>query len=361
MRSGTANLPLHGGKAPAWLFERMKRLSGAIVEHIVTEEGAESFLRKMSDPFWFQSLGCVLGFDWHSSGVTTTTCGAIKEALRERNHLGVYAAGGKGASSRKTPSEIFDYAERNRIGKDANELVNASKLIAKVDSSCVQDGYSIYHHCFLFDSNGNWTVVQQGMNENTRYARRYHWIFDGFESFVRDPHNAVCCDYKGETLNLVEGSADENRRAGVMLSRRDPDINIRELKKLQELNLPSRHGIFIQDINPNYLKRALIKTYEEQPEGFIDLLAIGGVGAKTLRALCLIGDLLYGAEASWKDPARFGFAHGGKDGIPYPVDRHSYDKTIEIMENAIKKAGKGNCVSGEEAKGAIKRLHSFYA
>jgi hypothetical protein len=357
MRRQIANLPLHGGKAPAWLFQRMKRLAGSITEAMVIELGADQFLARISDPFWFQCLGCVLGFDWHSSGLTTTTCGALKEGIQGREgELGLFIAGGKGAASRKTPEQVMRFSES--AGTDGDRLVYASRMSAKVDSSAVQDGYQIYHHCFFFTAAGKWAVVQQGMNEESGWARRYHWLADEMESFVCEPHKAVCSDGRGATLNLVARESEDSRRATATISREPPDKLMRELKRItvtETLDMPGRHGIRSDDIHPDRLRTVLVKTYERQPENFETLLGLPGVGAKTVRALSLLGELMYGAKPSFRDPARFGFAHGGKDGIPYPVDRKVYDTTIRLMERAVSEAK----VESGEKLGALRRMARF--
>jgi hypothetical protein len=357
MQRQFANLPLHGGKAPHWLFQRMKRLAGSITEAMVMELGPDAFLARISDPFWFQCLGCVLGFDWHSSGVTTTTCGALKEGIQGRElDLGLFIAGGKGAASRKTPEQVMRYSEQ--AGTDGERLVYASRMSAKVDSSAVQDGFQIYHHCFLFTTTGQWAVVQQGMNEESGWARRYHWLSDGMESFVCEPHKAVCSDGQSRVLNMVARESEPSRQASAEIGRLHPEKLVAELKKItsnESLDLPGRHGIRASDIHPDRLSGIFVKTYERQPENFETLLGVPGVGAKTIRALSLLGELMYGARPSFRDPARFSFAHGGKDGIPYPVDRKVYDTTIRIMEKAVSEAK----VESREKLQALRRMASF--
>ena len=341
MRTGTSDLPLHHGRAPRWLFARMTQLASAITELIILEHGVSGFFARISDPFWFQALGCVLGFDWHSSGVTTTTCGAIKEGIKGKElELGLFVAGGKGSASRKTPAEIVSWGERT--GVDADRLVDASRSSAKVDSSAVQDGYQIYHHVFLFDRGGNWAVVQQGMNESNGFARRYHWQSSCLDDFVNEPHAAICCDQRKPSLNLVAKSSADARGKSTELACQKPVSTVGELVKLKSLSLPKRHEILMTDISPTRMDRIFLKTYEAQPASFKELLCLPGVGAKTLRALSLIAELAYGAEPSYQDPARYGFAHGGKDGIPYPVDRPVYDQTIDLMQRAVRKAKLGN-------------------
>jgi hypothetical protein len=337
--SGYASLPLHGGKAPAWLFGRMVRLSREIVVYLASDYGTQEVLRRLSDPFWFQSFGCVLGFDWHSSGVTTTVCGAVKEGLKEVNReLGLFAAGGKGRTSRKAPDEIADACES--IGRDPGPLVYASRTSAKVDSAAVQDGYQLYHHVFFFTASGDWCVVQQGMSDATRTARRYHWISDRVASFVDEPHEAVCCDARGDTLNLVAHENDPVRRASAELSAQRPEATLAALQQMPaSLVMPARHTLFPElDVATPYLEKILLRTYERAPANFEALLGIAGVGPKTLRALALASELVNGTPVSMRDPARFAFAHGGKDGTPFPVDRETYDRTIEFFEKALNRA-----------------------
>ena len=337
-RTGYASLPLHGGKAPSWLFSRMVLLSREILTHIVEEYGPSEVLRRLSDPFWFQAFGCVLGFDWHSSGVTTTVCGAVKESLRERGpEWGLYAAGGKGAASRKSPGQITAACEY--LGRDPGTLVYASRTAAKVDNAAVQDGYQLYHHVFLFTASGDWSVIQQGMNDSTSTARRYHWLSDHVRSFVDEPHDAVCCDLRSETLNLVAAESGDMRQACTELAATAPENTLKVIEKIPDMRLPARHGLFPElDVDSRYLSKILLKTYERAPENFEQLLGIEGVGAKTLRALALASELIYGTAASTRDPARFSFAHGGKDGIPFPVDRATYDRTIGILGRAVDRA-----------------------
>jgi hypothetical protein len=365
--TGFASLPLHGGKAPAWLFGRMVRLSREIVIYLASEYGTREVLRRLSDPFWFQAFGCVLGFDWHSSGVTTTVCGAVKEGLKDiDSDLGFFAAGGKGGVSRKTPQQIADACER--IGREAQPLVYASRTAAKVDSAAVQDGYQLYHHVFFFTTAGDWCVVQQGMSDATRTARRYHWLSDTVESFVDEPHQAVCCDARGETLNLVAHENDRVRSASAELAAQKPELTLAALRttvrlkpdttdgQLPFLDMPARHPLLPElDVASPYLEKILLKTYERAPRDFESLLGIEGVGPKTLRALALASELVHGTPVTMRDPARFSFAHGGKDGTPFPVDRITYDRTIEILNKAINRSA----IDRSEKVQAFRRLAAF--
>jgi hypothetical protein len=378
MRTGTANLPLHGGAAPRWLFERMVRLARQITLVLVEEYGPQEVLARLSDPLWFQAFGCVLGFDWHSSGLTTTVCGALKEGLRglERDS-GLCVAGGKGKTSRRTPAEVEAFAER--FGFLPAPLIYASRMAAKVDSAALQDGYQIYHHTFIFVPEGPWAVVQQGMNEAARYARRYHWLSSDVEDFVCEPHKAICSEGRGDVrLNMVAQEAGDCRQMSARLAGERPERLVRELKRLQAssslqdesrsfpeaegfnpqeysmqaLELPARHHLDLSDIHPDNLARIFLRTYEQPPADFERLLGTEGVGAKSIRALALVSELLYGAKASVRDPARFSFAHGGKDGHPYPVDRETYDRSIEALRVAVKRAKLGQ----REKLDALRRL-----
>jgi uncharacterized protein len=353
-RTGTAQLPLHGGRAPAWLFSRMVKLAREITIHIRAEYGAEEMLRRLSDPFWFQAFGCVLGFDWHSSGVTTTVTGALKEGIRGlEQDLGFFAGGGKGAVSRQTPAEIELACERLSI--DARPLVYASRMSAKVDSAAVQDGYQLYHHAFFFTPSGAWCVVQQGMNDDNGMARRYHWLSTRIESYVNEPHAAVCAESQATTLNLVAEESAGVRSSSAVLAREKPDVVLSAIRTIPALTMPRRHAVLLADVNPQYLQKILLRTYDRAPEDFETLLGMQGVGARTVRALALVSEIIYGTPASTRDPARFSFAHGGKDGFPYPVDTGTYDKTVEALRAAVTKAG----IDRSERVAALKRLVKF--
>ena len=354
-RTGIANLPLHYGKAPRWLFDRMTKLAREITVAIITEFGPEEVLRRLSDPYWFQAFGCVLGYDWHSSGVTTTVCGALKEGIKGmEDDLGLFVAGGKGKTSRKTPSEIESFGDI--ISADVTKLVYASRMSAKVDNSGIQDGYQLYHHAFLFTREGSWSVVQQGMNGNNRYARRYHWLGEKVADFVCEPHSAICTEAKADTLNLVASeSASARTTITQIVNEEKPEKLLNELKKLKTLSLPARHHLLLDDIHPDYLSKTLLITYERQPENFETLIGLEGVGAKTIRALSLVSELVYDIPVSLRDPARYSFAHGGKDGYPYPVDRKTYDNSIEVIHQALEKAKVGDT----EKLAAFKRLRTW--
>jgi hypothetical protein len=354
MKTGVAHLPLHYGKAPPWLFQRMKSLAREITLSIIDAYGTGEMLLRLSDPFWFQAFGCVLGFDWHSSGVTTTVCGALKEGTKGmQEELGFFIAGGKGRTSRKTPLEIEEICGQRDM--DGAPLIYASRMSAKVDSAAVQDGYQIYQHTFFFTDNGLWAVVQQGMNEETRYARRYHWFSQGIKDFVCEPHWAVCCDQRKEGLNLVAQESEKARQSITELSREKTAFLMTEGKKANELYLPKEHPVPMEEIRLEKLEKTFIQIHEHSPNNFEQLLGMKGVGPKSLRALSLISELIHGVKPSFRDPTRFSFAHGGKDGHPYPVDRKVYDQTIEVLKSAIDKAKVGD----REKIEAIKRLATF--
>jgi len=344
----------------------MKRLGGAISELLVHEYGRREFLRRMSDPFFFQSLGCVLGFDWHSSGLTTTVCAALKEAISPED-FGIAICGGKGRFSRGTQDEIAEVAEVFSLSTHRIEsLKYASKMAAKVDNSCVQDGYQLYHHSFMVSEDGDWTVVQQGMHD--RSARRYHWLSDNVTSFVEEPHSGIASDRQEQAvLDMTSSGSQEARKVSVDLVRDGPgwlktcirvpgqpmiDDYLPCAPNVRTLVMPRGHQI------PALSERtveALRRAYELQPEKYEELVAIRGIGPRAVRALALVSELMYGAAPSWKDPAKYSFAHGGKDGIPFPVDRRTYQKTIQMIENATRAAKVGE----REKIDSIRRLHLY--
>ncbi len=358
-RTGTADLPLHGGRAPAWLFTRMTRLARALVLAMREDAPPPALLARLSDPYWFQAFGCLLGFDWHSSGVTTTVCGALKEGLRGLEaDVGLFVAGGKGATSRKTPGEIARASER--LGRDLSSLAYASRMAAKVDTAGVQDGYTLYHHTLVFTPDAEWAVIQQGMSDASGYARRYHWLSSGVRDFVCEPHAAVVAQRREErVLNLVAGDGDAHRDAITSVAREErPDAVVRALATSaaagdRGLAMPARHHVVVaEDVPSPRLAKILLETYERRPENFERLLAMPGVGAKTVRALSLAAEVMYGVPATIRDPAAFSFAHGGKDGHPYPVDRRTYDTTIRYLETAVRRARLGD----RERLDALRRL-----
>lgn len=354
VRKGIADLPLHYGRTPRWLFNKMKDLAREIIISMVTEYGPQYVLDRLSDPFWFQAFGCLLGFDWHSSGLTTTVCGAMKEGLKELEPgLGLFVAGGKGSSSRRTPSEIE--VKSKYTSETPARLIYASRMAAKVDSSGLQDGYQLYHHCFVFTKRGDWCVIQQGMNSETHFARRYHWLSSELNDFVCEPHKAILSQAKGEALNLVALEGKQSREVCTQIAKEKPESVVIELSKIKRLTLRSHHHVDLTALNPERIGKILLKTYEKQPENFELLLGMQGVGPKTMRALALVSELVYGVAPSFRDPARFSFAHGGKDGHPYPVDRETYSRTIEILKKAISEAKLGYT----DKLRAIKRLENL--
>lgn len=358
MRTGSVNLPLHNGKTPRWLFERMVKLAGGITEVIIYEYGIKEFLRRISNPYWFQAFSCVLGFDWHSSGTTTTTCGALKVALSPEEH-GIAVAGGKGNTARKTPAEIEAKGEIFSLSSERIErLKYSSRMAAKVDNSCIQDGYQLYHHCFFFTEKGEWAVVQQGMN-NT-YARRYHWLSD-ISSFTEEPHEAICCDRKeAKVLDMTAKASEPARKVSLDLIKNNPEhlkkyfIKQRVLNSKNSFALASHHTILDIDIGKQGME-VLRRAYELQPASYEELVSLSGMGPKKIKALALISDLVFGASPSWHDPVKYSFAHGGKDGYPYPVDREVYDNSIKVLRECLESAK----LDRKEKYMAIKRLEQF--
>lgn len=379
-RRRTAQMPLHGGKAPAWLFQRMAKLGGAITMAIVDEFGPAEMLRRLSDPWWFQAFGCVLGFDWHSSGVTTVTCGALREAAGELgDDLGILVAGGKGKTSRRTPAEIADHADRLGL-QHGDRLIDYSKLSARVDSAAVQDGFTLYHHSFFFTPQGEWCVVQQGMSDAENAARRYHWLGESIDDFVCEPHQAIsdladndppavddassACD-----LNMVAREADASRSASLDLIREHPDRILREVQLMTKgpsLFAPKHHQVLPENVNSRRLKQIIPQIHEATPDSYRQLLGLDGVGPATVRSLALVAEIIFQAPVCQRDPAvasagaatgvsedqtpqdaftrrwaDYSYAHGGKDGTPFPVDRATYDLNIHKLTEAIRKARMG--------------------
>jgi hypothetical protein len=332
----------------------MRLLAREITLAIASEYGPGEMLRRLSDPGWFQAFGCVLGFDWHSSGVTTTVCGALKDGLRGLEHeCGLVVAGGKGGVSRKTPGEIEAAAASGTLAVEPQGLVYASRMAAKVDSAGLQDGFQIYHHSFFFTRDGSWAVVQQGMNDASGLARRYHWLSDSVGDFVVEPHQAIASQGAGtHVLNLVAKTSIPAQQTLTEISRELPDRVLGQLERLKRLAMPRRHAVELGDIRPENLRKAFVTTYERQPGDFEALLGVPGVGPKTVRALALIAELVFDTPASRSDPALFSYAHGGKDGFPYPVDRSTYDRNIQILGSAVAQAKIGK----SERMDALRRL-----
>lgn len=381
MQRGIATFTLDTGKCPPWLFERMVKLGREMVRVLVEEYGPDEFIRRISDPVWFQSLGTVLAFDWNASGLTTILTAALKEAIREREReLGIFICGGKGATSRKTPDEIMRWGEWLALPEGSTQnLVYNSRMSAKVDSALVQDGFQIYHHSFFFSRNGAWAVVQQGMNTEAGAARRYHWHSEKATDLVREPHTAISSEAVVDSaLNLVAKDSEKTREVSTelvqagyqplmkeiqilrkysselskMIALRDDDGEQLTLLKLEDREF-THHPVVTEDFSRSkYLEKILSRVTEEKPQNYEKLVAMKGVGPKTVRALSLVGEVIYGAKPSYEDPARYSFAHGGKDATPYPVDRLTYDQTIAMLQRAVTRAR----ISPIEKNKAINRL-----
>lgn len=347
MKRGTADLPLHYGTVPPWLAQRMSLLGGAIAEAIVIEYGRPELLRRLSDPFWFQSLGCVLGMDWHSSGITTSVMNALRKAINCRSEeLGVYICGGRGKFSRETPNQLLEVADKT--GLNGNELVRHSKLAAKVDNTAVQDGFQLYLHTFIVTKEGEWAVIQQGMNPNERMARRYHWLSSSLRSFMEEPHTSVCGRNQGLILNLTDKLAAPTKDGIVELTKETPDKLMREVSII----LPNHHEVKAEDVNLKRLGAALLLAHETNVTDMESLLLLEGVGPRTLQSLTLVSEVIHGTPSRFSDPARFSFAHGGKDGHPFPVPTSVYDETVEVFDKAIRQARLGD----KEKSDALKNL-----
>lgn len=366
-KTGIANLPLHCGKAPRWLFKRMVALSKGITEVIIYEYGKDEFLRRISDPFWFQALSCVLGYDWHSSGCTTVTCGALKEAI-DPKIFGLAFTGGKGKTSRKTPIEIEQIGELYNLSTTTiKNLQYSSRMAAKVDNTAIQDGYDLYHHAFIFSENGKWAVIQQGMNSENQYARRYHWLSDNIENFVLEPHNAIVGDNCEEkVLNMTAKQSINTQKISLDLINDNPQHLKRDWAELtksenqQTLDnwlYPIQNKQQIKYLNmPRSINWQKIKEiYDVHPTNYEELISLKGVGPNTVRALALISDLIYGEKPSWEDPVKYSFTVGGKDGLPYAVDKKAMNESIDFLKNII---GSAKIVDKDKIQ-AIRRLHNF--
>ena len=365
VRTGVANLPLHGGAAPKWLFKRMVKLSEGIIDVIIHEYGQDEFLKRVSNPFWFQSLSCVLGFDWHSSGCTTVTCGALKEAIKPEEH-GFAIAGGKGKTSRKTIQQIEEIGETfSFTNSKIKEFQYASRMCAKIDNTAIQDGHKLYHHVFLFTEKAKWAVIQQGMDSNINYARRYHWL-SGFDSFIVDPHNSIIGEKRDSVLNMVSKNSNSSQKTCVDLVCDHPRHLLNDWASLTipgtqttlydwDKSRNVRKKIFSLDMPRSLNWNKIREIYDFQPKKYEEFLGIKGVGPKTVRALALISDLIYGDKPSWEDPLKFSFAHGGKDGVPYPVDRKVMDESTEIIIQGISRSKVGE----REKLRALRRLKSI--
>ena len=347
----------------------MAKLAGGITEAVVYEYGASEFLRRISNPYWFQAFSCVLGFDWHSSGTTTTTCGALKSSLDPEKH-GILVAGGKGRASRRTPMEIEGAGDLFSLSTSSLEdLVHHSRMVAKIDNSCIQDGYHLYHHVFFLTEQGEWAVVQQGMNQHQRYARRYHWLSSQVEDLVESPHQGICCDSREEeALDMTAPDSDEARQISVDLVQDNPEHLKKYFQKKPKLethqsslndfhpglDMPAHHPVLDTDLTDRDLQ-VLKRAWEIQPSNYEELLSLEGMGPKKIRALALISDLVYGSRPSWEDPVKYSFTHGGKDGFPYPVDREVYDHSISTLQDALEQAR----LDKKDRYQALKRLENL--
>jgi uncharacterized protein len=361
-RTGSADLPLHGGRVPPWLATRMASLGSIVAQAIVHHYGRDEFLQRLSHPFWFQAFGAVMGMDWHSSGITTSVIGALKRGLGPLgNELGIHVCGGRGQHSRKTPDELRLLGER--IGFDGAKLTRASRLVAKVDSAAVQDGFDLYLHGFFVAHDGKWTVVQQGMNADKKQARRYHWHSGNLTSFVDEPHSAIDGPVQGEIVNLTDRRAEPSRGAQLeLLADLGPDRIVSELAALSgkiraqgllpHLIMPAHHDVRSSDVFSRRLHGTLAAAAERGPIDFPDLLLTPGVGARTVRSLAMVAEVVHGAPYRFRDPARFSLAHGGKDRHPYPVPIKVYDETIRVLKSAVQNAKLGR----DEEMQALKRL-----
>jgi uncharacterized protein len=337
-RSGSADLALMGGSIPFWLFERMTKLSLPIVESIILEYGKQAFLQKLSDPFWFQSFGSVIGMDWNSSGITTAVMSALKKSLNPHSkELGIYVCGGKGKDSLQTPNELV--AVGDKTGLNGNELAKFSRLTAKVDSTAIQDGFQVYMHYFVVSDQADWSVIQQGMQTETSKARRYHWNSNSINSFVEEPHTAICGDFQGEILNLVAKQAKPTQLAIIDIAKENPEKMLEEIK---HLTMPKDKDIQAKDVDLKRLGSILWLAQETQTQNFEELLLLKGLGPRTLQSLALVSEVIHGTPSRFTDPARFAFAHGGKGGRPFPVPTKVYDEVIDTLKNSVEKAKIGD-------------------
>ncbi len=361
-RSGVADLPLHGGRVPQWLAERMTRLGTAITEIIVCDYGASAFLSRLSDPFWFQALGAVMGMDWHSSGITTSVMGALKRGLAPRaNELGIYICGGRGRFSRNTPNELRVIA--NRQGFDGEALVRTSRLTARVDNNAIADGFQIYLHNFVVTASGEWAVVQQGLNDRSGMARRYHWHSAAVADFVAAPHTGIVGENQGTIMNLVDTAAGPAQTAMLNIAQEHPE---KALGEMRHLRLPRHHDVRAEDVDLKRLGAVLAVAYERDLHDFAELLLVEKLGPRTLQSLALVAEVVHGAPSRFNDPARFSFAHGGKDGHPFPVPLKTYDESLNFLRSALERARVGirsgngnNRVSDQEKLDGFRRLEKF--
>jgi hypothetical protein len=364
-RTGIANLPLHGGKAPGWLTGRMRKLAKEVTSIIVNEYGTDTFLARISDPYWFQAFGCVLGYDWHSSGVTTVVTGILKQALTPEAH-GLAVCGGKGRTSRQTPDEIVKNAETfGFTDQTIQTLTYTSRMTAKVDNTAIQAGYQLYHHAFILTENKKWAVIQQGMCAEDRTARRYHWLSDTTASLIVEPHNAIVGTKRPKALNMTAKQSEGARKASVDIAKEPTNKLARmfdEARPLQQKSL--REWLPKTDVQPQLATlsmprginwKTMKQVYDFQPKNYEELLSVKGVGPATVRGLALIAELVYGEKPSWDDPVKYSFAYGGKDGVPFPVDRRAMDESIIMLRDTVKAARIGD----KEKLNSLQRLRRF--
>jgi hypothetical protein len=350
-RSGVADLPLHGGRVPRWLASRMAALGGAISESVVHHYGRPALLSRLSDPFWFQALGSVMGMDWHSSGITTSVMSALKKALNPKaRELGIYVCGGRGKQSLRTPQELRDLSDR--IGLDGHALVQTSRLTARIDNNAVDDGFQIYLHSFIVTADGEWAVVQQGMNESSGLARRYHWHSQSVEDFTADPHAAIVGEHAGTIRNLVDRRARPAQDALLQIVREEPERTLREVRRIE---MPRRHDVRASDVQARRLGSVLALAHERELRDFASLLLVEQLGPRTLQSLALVAEVVHGTPTRFEDPARFSFAHGGKDGHPFPVPLRVFDESIAVLRRALDTARLGHT----EKLDGMRRLDRF--
>ena len=357
-RSGVADLPLHGGRVPPWLADRMTKLGSAITETIIHDYGTSAFLSRLSDPFWFQAMGAVMGMDWHSSGITTSVMGALKRGLGPKaDELGLYFCGGRGRFSRNTPHELRAIASRK--GFDGEALVRTSRLTARVDNNAIADGFQIYLHSFVVAANGEWAVVQQGLNGQTGMARRYHWHSASVSDFVSEPHTGIVGEHQGTIMNLVDAAAKPAQSAMLNVVREHPEKTLAEAQQIPHLQLPRHHDVQARDVDLKRLGAVLAVAYERDLHDFAELLLVEKLGPRTLQSLALVAEVVHGAPSRFNDPARFSFAHGGKDGHPFPVPLKTYDESLNFLRSALDRAKLGGSNLDKEKLDGFKRLERF--
>jgi hypothetical protein len=336
-RSGTADLPLHGGRVPAWLAARMTELGTAIAEHLVLSYGTSGFLARLSDPFWFQAFGCVMGMDWHSSGITTSVMGALKRGLNARfGDLGLLVCGGRGRHSRQTPNELIQFGKQT--GMDGEKLARVSRLAARVDNNAIGDGFQLYLHSFVVAGSGEWAVVQQGMNAGSHLARRYHWHSPAIRDFTCEPHTAIIGQHQGTILNLVDAGARQAQQAMLEIAAQPVRSSLEQIRKL---TMPAHHDVRAEDVDLQRLGAVLAVAHEQELRDFSSLLLVEGLGPRTLQSLALVAEVVHGTPSRFSDPARFSFAHGGKDGHPFPVPLKTYDETLAVLRGSLQAARLG--------------------